>query len=328
MFYLDDKVLPLKISSVTLILFVILLFQAGLPIFNIMQAVQATKSNVTVAAVGDWGCNSNTSKTIANIVKSNPALVIGLGDNSYEPRGDCWLNIIKPLSAKIHTAFGNHDGSPALVTQYLEYFKLVKTYYSFDFENIHFVTIDTNAPLDFNSEQFKFVKTDLEKASSNKSINWIIPFFHIPAYTTPSGERIGTSNPTEHATITSFETLRNIYQPLFDKYGINIVLQAHAHNYQRTYPISYNSSSPANPIIMTTNRNNYNSPTGEIYLTVGTGGRDLHEFVGPSPVYVITKQDTLHGFLSLEFTDNGSSVTGRFYSNDKIVTIDEFTIAK
>ena len=81
------------------------------------------------------------------------------------------LNIIKHLSPKIHTAFGNHDASPALVTQYLEYFMLAKTYYSFDFENIHFVTIDTNAPLDFNSEQFKFVKTDLEKASSNKSIN-------------------------------------------------------------------------------------------------------------------------------------------------------------
>ncbi len=119
-------------------------------------------------------------------------------------------------------------------------FKLAKTYYSFDFENIHFVTIDTNAPLDFNSEQFKFVKTDLEKASSNKSITWIIPFFHIPPYTTPFGERIETVNPAEHVTVTSFETLRNTYQPLFDKYGINIVLQAHAHNYQRTYPISYN----------------------------------------------------------------------------------------
>ena len=81
------------------------------------------------------------------------------------------LRIIKHLSPKIHTAFGNHDASPSLVTQYLEYFMLAKTYYSFDFENIHFVTIDTNAPLDFNSEQFKFVKTDLEKASSNKSIN-------------------------------------------------------------------------------------------------------------------------------------------------------------
>jgi hypothetical protein len=97
-------------------------------------------------------------------------LVIGLGDNSYEPTGECWLNMIKLLASKIHTAFGNHDATPALVNQYLKYFKLAKPYYYFEFENIHFITIDINTPLDTNSEQFKFVKTDLEKASSNKSI--------------------------------------------------------------------------------------------------------------------------------------------------------------
>jgi Calcineurin-like phosphoesterase len=326
MFYLDDEVLPLKIPLVTLILFIILLFQAGLSIFNIMQAVQAVNSNVTVAAVGDWGCNSNTSKTIGNIVKSNPELVIGLGDNSYESTGDCWLNMIKPLSTKIHTALGNHDANPQLVNQYLKYFNLAKPYYSFDFKNIHFIALDTNAPVVTNSEQFKFVKGDLEKASSNKSITWIIPFFHIPAYTTPSGERIETSLPTELATVTSFDALRNTYQPLFDKYGIKIVLQAHAHNYQRTYPISYNLKNPASPIIKNTNNDTYYKTAGEIFLTIGTGGRDLHEFVGDKPQYVATQQDTQHGFLSLRF--NGSSITGRFYTNDKIYPIDEFTVAK
>ena len=279
-------------------------------------------------AVGDWGCNSNTSKTITNIVKSHPDLVIGLGDNSYEQTGNCWLNMIRPLAAKIHTAFGNHDATPELVNQYLKYFNLTKPYYSFDFKNIHFFTIDTNIPLDANSEQYKFVKTDLEKASSNKNITWIIPFFHIPAYTTPSGERIGTLNPTEHATVTSFDILRNTYQPLFDKNGVKIVLQAHAHNYQRTYPISYNPSSPSSPIITNMHNDSYYKPTGEIFLTVGTGGRDLHEFVGNKPQYVAIEQDMQHGFLSLKFTDNGSSITGRFYPNDKIIAIDEFTVLK
>lgn len=184
-FELIINLLP-KITLVTLVLSAMLHFQVVVPIFNIMQDVQAINPDFSIAAVGDWGCNSNTSKTIADIVKSNPSLVIGLGDNSYEPTGECWLNMIKPLASKIHTAFGNHDATPALVNQYLKYFKLAKPYYSFEFENIHFITIDTNTPLDTNSEQFKFVKTDLEKASSNKSITWIIPFFHIPAYTTPS----------------------------------------------------------------------------------------------------------------------------------------------
>jgi hypothetical protein len=282
----------------------------------------------SIAAVGDLGCNPNTAKTITEIVDSGTSLVIGLGDNSYELTGDCWLNLIQPISKIIHTAFGNHDASPDLVNQYLKYFKLVRTFYSFNFKNIHFVTIDTNAPLDINSEQYKFVKNDLEKASSNKSIGWIIPFFHIPAYTTPSGERILSLFPTEPFAVTSYDLLRNTYQPLFDKYRINIVLQAHAHNYQRSYPILFNQSSPSNPIITNKDSNSYHSPKGEIFLTVGTGGRSLHQFLVNKPTYVITEEDTKHGFLSLKFTNNGTSVRGTFYPNESINAEDNFTIEK
>jgi hypothetical protein len=236
--------------------------------------------------------------------------------------------MIQPISKIIHTAFGNHDASPDLVNQYLKYFKLVKTFYSFNFKNIHFVTIDTNAPLDINSEQYKFVKNDLEKASSNKSIGWIIPFFHIPAYTTPSGERILSLFPTEPFAVTSYDLLRNTYQPLFDKYRINIVLQAHAHNYQRSYPILFNQSSPSNPVITNKDSNSYHSPKGEIFLTVGTGGRSLHQFLVNKPTYVITEEDTKHGFLSLKFTNNGTSVRGTFYPNESINPEDNFTIEK
>jgi hypothetical protein len=238
--------------------------------------------------------------------------------------------MIKPLATKIHTSLGNHDNSYELVNQYLRDFKMAKPYYSFDFENIHFITIDTNAPVDVNSEQFKFVKTDLEQAASNKSITWIIPFFHFPAYSITSAETIKDVDPTDSiaVTITSFESLKNIYQPLFDKYGINIVLQGHAHNYQRTYPISYNASRPSSPIIKNTNNDTYQKPAGEIFLTVGTGGESLHEFIGYKPPYIVAGQDTLYGFLSLKFTGNGTSVTGKFYPKDRINPVDEFTVTK
>jgi len=284
----------------------------------------------SIAAVGDWGCTSNTSNTTAKIVKSNPALVIGIGDNSYEPTGDCWLNLTKSLATKMHTGFGNHDNSYAKTNQYLRYFKMANTYYSFDFENIHFIAIDTNAPIDVNSAQYKFVKADLEHAASNKSIAWIIPFFHFPAYTITSAQIIKDVDPTDSVavTVTPYESLKNIYQPLFDKYGINIVLQAHAHNYQRTYPISYNASSPSTPTIKDTNNDTYHKPAGEIFLTVGTGGESLFEFIGYKPPYVAAAQDTLYGFLSLKFTGNGTSVTGKFYPNDRITPVDEFTVTK
>ena len=282
----------------------------------------------SIAAVGDWSCNANTSNTIAAIVKSQPDLVIGLGDNSYEQTGDCWINMIQPLITRIHTAFGNHDATPELINQYLKYFNLSKTYYSFNFENIHFIAIDTNAPLDVKSEQYKFVKSDLEKTSSNKSVTWIIPFFHIPAYTTPSGEKILSLLPTEPFAVTSYNNLRNTYHPLFDKYGINLVLQAHAHNYQRTFPILYNQSNPSNPIITSTDSNTYHTPKGEIFVTVGTGGRSLHQFLVTKPKFVVTEEDSQHGFLSLKFTDNGTSIKGEFYPIGSMKAEDEFTIKK
>jgi hypothetical protein len=51
-------------------------------------------------AAGDWGCNSDTKETIANIMDKNPKFVLGLGDYSYESTADCWLDDINPVEEK------------------------------------------------------------------------------------------------------------------------------------------------------------------------------------------------------------------------------------
>ena len=53
---------------------------------NIDVIYAQTIPNFNIAAVGDWGCNSNTDKTV-NSIKSqipSPDLILGLGDYSYE----------------------------------------------------------------------------------------------------------------------------------------------------------------------------------------------------------------------------------------------------
>ena len=62
------------------------------------------------------------------------------------------------------------------------------------------------------------------------------------------------------------------YHPLFDKYNVDIVLQAHLHAYQRSYPLLYNNLNEPNPTITTNNNSYYNDPRGEIFVTAGTGG--------------------------------------------------------
>ena len=55
--------------------------------------------------------------------------------------------------------------------------------------------------------------------------------------------------------------LREVYHPLFDKYGVDLVLQAHDHNYERSYPILFNGQDSEEPIIASKNESNYNFNT-------------------------------------------------------------------
>jgi hypothetical protein len=68
--------------------------------FNIVYA-QPTIPNFNIAAVGDWGCNSNTDKTVNSIKAQSPELILGLGDYSYESSADCWLDTIEPTMIAI-----------------------------------------------------------------------------------------------------------------------------------------------------------------------------------------------------------------------------------
>jgi len=48
-----------------------------------LQKVLAA-SNTHIVAAGDWGCSSNTEKTVNNAKSMNPQLLLALGDYSYE----------------------------------------------------------------------------------------------------------------------------------------------------------------------------------------------------------------------------------------------------
>ena len=88
--------------------------------------------------------------------------------------------------------------------------------------------MSTELPFAGDSEQYNFVKTDLTKSSADADIDWIVVYFHKPAYTSP----------TRHIAISE---LRDTYHPLFDLHGVDLVIQAHNHNYQRSSPITHNS---------------------------------------------------------------------------------------
>jgi hypothetical protein len=247
-------------------------------------------------------------------------VVIGLGDLSYQKTADCWFHVVTPLDndGRLKIAIGDNEMFPYKFSQYMKHFNMTKPYYSFNYGNVHFLSMATakNKVIPYNesSEQYKFVNDDLRRAHDNKSINWIIVYSFRSFY----------SSNTTHP---GLDELQDLYHPLFDKYGVDVVLQAHNHNYQRTYPINYNVTKTFTPIITERETEKYeNDPKGPIFITVGTGGEDLYNFTGQAP-YVIT-QFQRHGFLNIDVVENGTRLNGNFYENRAKSDKDHFTITK
>ena len=218
---------------------------------NLKTTTTLAKSSFNIAVASDWGCTEDTKKTAENIQSKNPELVIANGDLSYDESADCWFEIIDPFKSKMKIAMGDHDYSDTsgdaigIVNQYLKPLNLEKTYYSFDMNNVHITVMDPFIDYGSTSDQYQFIENDLRNASSNPKIDWLFVVESTPIYTSPS-------------TNTADSTIRDIYHPLFDKYGVDLVFSSDNHNYQRTFPLKYNSNADSsNPIIIDKNQNNY-----------------------------------------------------------------------
>ena len=297
------------------------------------NTISLPPSDFNFAAAGDWGCTDDTSSTIKNIQNKDPELVLALGDLSYEKTANCWLDEISSIKNKLKIAMGNHEagdeGDPTLLqVQYRNNFNLSNTYYSFDYHNVHFIAIDSMLPYTINSPQYSFVKGDLISTSQNPNIRWIIVYFHHPMYTSPS------KHPSD-------SLLRDTYHPLFDKYGVDLVLQGHNHNYQRSYPLAFNNNNndnnnkisninnanPFNPTITSINTNTYGDTRGEVYVIAGTGGEDLYDL--KSKADFIATQYKGFGFLNVDVSSDGTKLVGTFYANENGGSVkDTFTITK
>jgi hypothetical protein len=127
-----------------------------------------------------------------NIIDYNPELVLGLGDYSYTTTADCWLDIIEPINDKMKIAIGNHEHiiydraygndsyrSPSLLNEYMNHFSLTKQYYSFNHQNVRFLVMSTEVPFSKDSEQYDFVKNDLEESYTNSTIGGSLHIFII-----------------------------------------------------------------------------------------------------------------------------------------------------
>ena len=99
-------------------------------------------------------------------------------------------------------------------------------YYSYDYANIHFVCLDSMTAVyrQPDSPMAQWIRADLAETTKD----WIIVYFHHPAYTKGSHD-----SDLEGALI---EMRENIV-PILESFGVDLILSGHSHAYERSFLI-------------------------------------------------------------------------------------------
>jgi len=309
----NSRLLPLFISSV------------GFIFLSMFSGIHLSFADSTYTAAGDWGCTSNTDATVTNMANKSPERVFGLGDYSYQSTGTCWFNKIGSIDDNMFIAVGNHeDDNDEGFSGYDSKFDLNPTYYSFNHEDSHILVVDTDRnSYASGSAQRTFVQNDLQSASTNPNIKWIILYLHKPLYTSPNECSSGSCSNTG----TEITNIRNWLGPLVDQYGVDLVLEGHIHNYQRSFQLKYDPGSPSSPTIGSNNANTYTEGNGAVYAIVGTGGVNFHALSGKAS-FTSVQQASSFGQLEIKITNSGNKLEGKFYKNGNNAVLDSFSITK
>jgi len=172
-------------------------------------------------------------------IMQNYDFVVFNGDmlNATPSETDIISNIIKPCtklfasSKPLIAPRGNHENRREFARKYFDYFQLGDNnlgYYAFTWGPVYFIILDSGedsedidpANLWAGDIQRRMQQNWLEEAlqtEEKKNALYTVVIKHIPTYTNTSKERHGMI----------YE--RELYQPLFHKYGIDALISGHTH---------------------------------------------------------------------------------------------------
>jgi len=202
---------------------------AVLPARSAGQFAFPLQSNsVRFAAIGDMGSGKKPQFEVANqMVKSRAGFpfefVITLGDNIYtgnKPK-DFEKAFATPYKSLLdagvlfYASLGNHDDTNQRF--YKPFNMNGERYYAYTKRNVRFFVLDSTY---MDPKQLSWLEAQLKGAGPD---DWKICYFHHPLYS--SAKAHGPA-----------DELRDVLEPLFVRYGVDVVFAGHEHVYERVKP--------------------------------------------------------------------------------------------
>ncbi len=236
---------------------------------NTFTTAAVEVQDFSFVVIGDMGVSVEAEMNLNRMISEDPSFVLHAGDLSYANGQthiwDIWFEMIEPLAAKViyMPSIGNHEVEDLLrLSSYLGRFTLPhnERWYSFNWGNVHLISLDTESLYIPGSKQLEWLENDLNEASADSTIDWIIVFFHKPPY----------SSSLAHG---SDLFIRRFISPVLEAYGVDVVFNGHDHTYERSFPV-YNEQ------VVDTDPHEYTNPNGTIYVVTGGGGKSLYETGG------------------------------------------------
>ncbi|GAB4032749.1 purple acid phosphatase family protein [Spirosoma gilvum] len=330
--------------------------QQGTDNYFLTAPSTTTRRKIRVISFGDCGMNpannqSNVRDAFLNFRGATPTdLWMLMGDNSYDGDDAAYqVNFFAPYQTSLmkntmlYSVPGNHDYSNNLTlaaSHNIPYFSIfslptnaesggtpsgTKEWYSFDYGPIHFVMLDGFGTRNVAGNDIRFysdttnhpqaiwLKQDL--AATNQK--WKIVYMHFPPYTQ------GSHNSETEADLVA---IRQRIAPILERFGVDMVLMGHSHDYERSYPL-HDQYGPMSDF--TANQSAYIYPEdrgsgrydgssnscaykntsakkkqGTVYVLAGSAGAlGYNPALNPHPVMAST-QRTPGGALYFEVEDN------------------------
>jgi len=257
----------------------------------------ASRRSVHVLAFGDSGFGSpDQVRLAAGMEQESWDLAIHMGDIAYDNGSERdfterHFRVYRRLleDTPLFPSPGNHDLRTAGGRPYDEAFAWPAPapgarFYTFRWGRVRFLALDTSTEFVDGRElrrgrgrQYEWLKQTLQAAAADSTLDWLVVYMHHPLYSHAFGLNGHGAD----------VALRVRLGPLFDRYGVDLVLAGHDHHYERMHAVRAGRA--------------VKDGCGPVYFVTGGGGASrAGRSIRPSPL--AARISLAHHYLDLTFT--------------------------